>query len=85
MSAIRDKLVDVLSHEVAVLDPFDSEALAEVILQEIPEIRVVHKVVASLKRLIASLEWEENRSGTTYAGYENARSVLRRLKEGEGR
>jgi hypothetical protein len=33
-------------------------------------------LLAACKALVASLEWEKNRSGTTYAGYEDARAAI---------
>lgn len=38
------------------------------------------ELVAALGTLIASLEWECNRSGTTYNGYESARAALTAAK-----
>lgn len=33
-------------------------------------------LLEALKRLCDSLAWEENRSGTTYSGYESAKAVI---------
>ena len=37
------------------------------------------ELLAALQTLCASLEWEEKRSGTTYAGYESARAALAKV------
>lgn len=37
-------------------------------------------LLAALETLIASLEWEENRSGTTYNGFDTARRAIAKAK-----
>lgn len=34
------------------------------------------EALEAMRKLVNSLAWEENRSGTTYSGYEEARAVL---------
>lgn len=33
-------------------------------------------LLSALKRLVESLEWEERRSGMTYAGYDDAKNAI---------
>lgn len=40
------------------------------------------ELLAALQGIVASLTWEEKRSGTTYAGYARARAAIRKATEG---
>jgi hypothetical protein len=38
------------------------------------------ELLAAAKTLVASLKWEEGRSGTTYSGYEQAKAAIARAE-----
>src|SRR6185369_9018222 len=39
-------------------------------------------MLEALRALVASLEWETKRSGTTYAGFEDAQAAIRKAEGG---